>query len=386
MLKEYKILIYGGYGLSNFGDDALMIILVEKLKFYFHEQEVIFTVHKNIYDKNILNGFAKIDHSDINSIKVSCFVYGGGTQFYSFGPNIQNIQYQIKKILSDPRILIKKLTSKFTLSETKEDKNYTFLAALGIGVGPFFQRRNKKVELMAKNLFSNMDYLSVRDSFSEQKCREWDIKNYRHDADLCYLMDVEKKLVIRRRKELKKIGIIVRDWDRTFEGHAYYAKIDSLIDDLNKRNYQVDIIIFSEKSDHYWMKYVEDKQNILIWKPMTQTYIDFLQHLNNYDLFITGRYHGAIFASLLNIPFISIVVEQKLELISEVYKYGSEKWKYPFRNQECLSEVENIAKNYEKYTTGIIDQNIIQRKKAKEMWHGFIEFCKSIDIIEKGLK
>ena len=224
-----------------------------------------------------------------------------------------------------------------------------------------------------KNLFLRMGFIAVRDKYSYEKCKEWGIKNIKLYSDLCFLMNDEIKLK-KTKNNIKKIGIIVRDWPHTKNGAAYYEKILPLKNNLLLKGYFVNIIIFSQYRDVYWLNKLKRQTDVIVWDPANNTISDFIYKLNEFDLFITSRYHGAIFSALLEKPFITICVEQKLELISDIYHKCSKKWCYPFNIDECVDFVSDINKNYKTYQKEIILINTKQRKLAKEMFNEFINY------------
>ncbi|UPT77165.1 polysaccharide pyruvyl transferase family protein [Sulfurovum sp. XGS-02] len=372
MLKKYKIAILGGYGLGNFGDDALMYILYKKISSIYKSEDIAFICTPEKYLSSIVDDSDIIGFNKINTIQTDLLLYGGGTQFYSFKPK-KNILAKILYYIKHPKDFSYRLFSKLAAMNIYNQKNIqNRIAAIGIGVGPFLEDADQSIEQNTKKLFLKMDFVGVRDTYSYEKCKDWGVKDAKLYSDLCFLMDDEYAIENKRSvNTLKKIGIIVRDWDQTDEGAAYYEKIIPLCSELTLKGYEVNIIIFSLKRDLYWCNKLKTNTNVLFWNPNEDNIDTFLKLLDNFDLFITARYHGAIFASLLEKPFIAIGVEQKLELISDLYQNGSEKWLYPFDLHQCLSYVQDIEKNYSSYQTGIRDETIIQKKLARQMLKDF---------------
>jgi polysaccharide pyruvyl transferase WcaK-like protein len=369
-MKKYKLIIKGGYGLTNFGDDALLYTLSYNIKPYFDSNDVAFACYKNEYNTQYTNGFEIIDVKEFKNINTKFLVYGGGTQFYNF-----------KAPYTKSRVLLSKI-KQFLLGNKKkikiqDKKNYDLIGAIGVGLGPFINDTKQNKELSIKKEFERMSFVSVRDEFSSSKSQEWKLNNVKYEADICYSM--ENKLFFQKNinSNIKKIGIIVRDWDHTEEGKAYYERIVEVTKKLEKENYEVTLILFAVNSDNYWNNEKIKFKNILEWKPSEMTIESFVNDLNNFDLFITARYHGVVFATLLGKPFISIVVEQKLRLISDIYKSGSKKWKYPFEVNDCINKIKEIDQRYKQYSNNIINETLNQKKLSDRMFKRFIDFCNS---------
>ncbi len=371
MKKKYKISILGGYGLKNFGDDALMYVIYKNMKKIYTDSQISFICTNSSYLKNIVNDCDIISLEEKDSVNTNILVYGGGTQFYSFKSK-PNIYERVLLIIKDPLNIHKRIIKKVFKRKKKDIYEDKKICALGIGVGPFLKHSNKCIEQETRELFKKMDYISVRDTFSVNKCKEWGLEKVKHHADLCYLMDNEFRL--KKKDSINNIGIIVRDWNQTVEGSTYYDKIFLLLDLLKEEGYNVDIIIFSKKRDLYWSQKLKEKDNVLYWDPDIDSIKNFILSLNNYDLFITARYHGAVFSTILGKPFISIEVEQKLKLISLIYNKSSRNWTFPFNVNECLDYVRTIDSNYLDCVNNVIKENKNQKKLANEMIKTFVEY------------
>ena len=76
------------------------------------------------------------------------------------------------------------------------------------------------------------------------------------------------------------------------------------------------------------------------------TFENFYIRLSQFDLVITARFHGAVFASMMNIPFITIEVEQKLRMIAENYSGGAYVWTSKFDLNELNEHVSSIESAY----------------------------------------
>lgn len=369
---SYKMVIKGGYGLTNFGDDALMHVLAFKLRPYFEDNEVAFACYDNEYNQKLSHGFCIEAVQYFKAIETDLLLFGGGTQFYSFLPE----RSKTRKTLS----LVKQfLKSPKRFAMLRQSAGYKHMAAIGIGVGPFLEKADPTPEINAKQLFSEMSYIAARDTESYKEMGEWGLSEAKLYSDICYLSNLE---ISNTSNSIHRIGIVVRDWIHTVEGKAYYDKIIPLVSELEKKGYEVTLIMFAKQPDTYWNSKKSDFIRVLEWNPDSSTIEEFIEQLSSFDLFVTARYHGAVFASLLNIPFVSMVIEQKLALVSDIYKDCSKKWEYPFNVNDCLNSISDIDANYISIKKQIQLTTNLQKEKAKQMFSDFLHFCKSIHILE----
>ena len=112
----------------------------------------------------------------------------------------------------------------------------------------------------------------------------------------------------------KKIGLIVRDWVWEETGRAYIEPLKKLYD--NNSDFDFQYIVFAPFKDPKWMDDLKDS-NVLFWNPEKDTIHGFLECLNEFDAFVSARFHGAIIGALLSKPVICIEIEPKLRILTE---------------------------------------------------------------------
>jgi polysaccharide pyruvyl transferase WcaK-like protein len=350
-----KVLVRGGYGLNNFGDDALMITMYDHMKDILKEDEFGFYCTRADYFNDLLPA-AKIISSDdlFSKLDVEMLVYGGGTQFFSF-PNTQ-VKYLPKMTLKKLKyffdyktlksVILPRLRGFKKVSGIKAAKT----VAIGIGVGPFV--KDSVEEKVAMQTFQQLDQALVRDVVSYDMCKSWDSKGLFLGSDLCFNSSFVNNYFTKTTPSAdpKIIGIIVRDWKHTDEGHAYYGKLLEATRIWQQKGYQVKYILFSEERDPEWLEIIRRESiEAMIWDARKYTFKAFIQQLAAIDIFVTARFHGAIFAALLNKPTVCIEVEQKLRIVSDNFK-AFDCWKFPFDVAELVNDVEQIRKDYVKRT------------------------------------
>jgi polysaccharide pyruvyl transferase WcaK-like protein len=256
-------------------------------------------------------------------------VYAGGTQFYSFPLTRYDNSFgaAVNKYLSyisQPGRLVKRSYEK--MRDLFCTLNGLHIAAIGVGLGPFVEG-SKELDA-AKNLFKNMKFIAVRDLSSKAVCDSWGCANVLLRSDLCYLPDFVKAVTINcalpNKPYIARIAVIVRDWPHAMEGRKYMAALEAVVDELRRRGKTVDYVSFASRYDREWIARADEKhENVIGWDPENQTLEGFLKVLSGYDIFITTRYHGAVFASILHKPTLCVEIEQKLALVADLLKDGA---------------------------------------------------------------
>ena len=369
--KKYKIIVRGGYGLTNFGDDALLKCLHEDYFSSFSNDDLAYSCTKVEYLNKYIPDYDIIPLNEEYNGKCDILVYGGGTQFYSFQKN--NVSEKLsnnKELIKNPFALFQKI--KKVLKRKRQEMAIKPIshqtAAIGIGVGPFLKDSDPKVEEGISKLFQNMNFVGVRDVFSETKCKEWKVINANLYSDLCFKMDNPLFFKDNEATFVKNVGIVVRDWKRTKEGGSYRESLIKFVENISNQNFVVTFFVFAKESDSEWVTFLDDNNiNYELWNPDLDSFDDYLKRLSLIDVFITARYHGAIFSSMLGKPFITIEVEQKLRMFSKLIDCGSKNWSYPFSEIDLHDKFLEINQNYREFSTAVIDGAKKQKTLAEKM-------------------
>ncbi|MBE6686327.1 MAG: polysaccharide pyruvyl transferase CsaB [Ruminococcaceae bacterium] len=200
--KKYDIILSGYYGFGNFGDDLVLMLLIERLKKENPYLEILALTkdpHKSqrIYNVNCKNRYNFKDV--LSAIKHSNnYINGGGT------------------LLTD-------VTSKRSLDYycsmlryAKKKGLNTML--LGSGIGPFNGEQSKK---KAKQALECTDIIALRDTNSLEIIKGFDLKNKIYStADMAFLLSSDSEATrltknILRKNNLKKDNYFVvslREW------------------------------------------------------------------------------------------------------------------------------------------------------------------------------
>jgi len=307
-----KIIIKGAYGATNYGDDLLMVIFES---FFLKEFENIDLYFEGMYEADYVNKMLQNSRYITARTENDWLVYGGGTQFFSYSKKekigiFPRIFGLFVKVFKHPEKLLHKISKP---SGHEEKHNSKYIAFLGFGLGPFY-RDLKKINNVTK-ILGNADFLSVRDKVSYEYCQEWGVDSLL-GADVAYssyfTFNIKPKPI--NEKKRKKIGLIVRDWVWEETGRAYIEPLKELYEGTSDFDFQY--IVFAPFKDPKWMEDLKNS-NVLCWNPETDTIDGFLESLNEFDAFVTARFHGAIIGALLSKPVICIEIEPKLRILTE---------------------------------------------------------------------
>ena len=281
--------------------------------------------------------------------------YGGGTQFFSFSEHsfFKKLEYVLKK-----GKLLRVIKSKFR--KMKPDSSLKIM--IGMGLGPFV---DKDVERKTKSIIETAEVVHVRDDFSLAHCKNWGIAASKY-VDLCFYTerfnDIAKKA--NTEKDFYDVGFIVRDWG--YRETDYADKLIAAAKELKALGVSSRFIIFSSKEDEKSRsKLMTAGVDFLEWYDDESRFEEFMLELNRHNMFITARFHGAIFASLLNKPFAIISIDRKLEYYADLFDFDN--IIDPDSEKERVIDVYNSIKaNYSDYCDAIIKSNNSSFRAAKD--------------------
>ncbi|WP_439185735.1 polysaccharide pyruvyl transferase family protein [Carboxylicivirga taeanensis] len=330
-----NIIIKGNFAEGNFGDDALLLA--------FHQ----------LIDKSGVTSAAKYASSTLAYHKdlalnaevtqtlaqpSDLIIYAGGTQFFSFNENKTSLYDYFKSRLSS-FIWKLKQTNRF--------------AMVGVGIGPFMN--DSYENRFAKVLVQKSEFIWVRDQSSLHYCEQTKSSSTYLGADMCFMSDFQEwcNFQLNPAKSIKKIGIVLRDW-KYGQGNNYIKSLIELPELLHKQGYEVSFYVFSEENDSMLEK-ILNKNGIAYkkWLPQQTCFKSYLAELNTCDLFITSRYHAAVFSTLMEKPFITIGLEQKLTNYSSSFENEAMNWLPNSSLSELLKNISLIDSDYAKFVNEI---------------------------------
>lgn len=319
---KYDIVIRGAYGAENFGDDALLYSLIRNIS---PEKKIAVIGKKNKYINKLFKSIDYYSYDEDIELCADVLLWGGGTQFYDFF----SLKFLFKKILntllSPERIFYKLLKVKKGPQIVFKKEVY-----LCVGFGPFASK--KKQNLTAKKIGQG-DIIYVRDKESYNYLKSTCNSIYKSE-DIC-LLDSEYYVKTTSRKN--KIAIVLRDW--YYDDSIKY--LNSFLDFYKKHSneFNIEFVLFG-KDPSCCLRLKEENIPYLQWDAKKFEIQEFSDLLSQYNLVISARYHGIIFALIHQTPSIAIEIEPKLKLVSQEYN-NVLLWKKPFNQNELYNLVKS---------------------------------------------
>ena len=299
-----KIVISGYYGFANAGDEAMLTAIIKALR----------STEKSV-DLTVLSG-----NPEATAAKHRV------SSIYRFNPlEIFKSLYDCELLLSGGGSLLQDVTSKRSLLY------YLSIIALGIilkkkvmlfaqGIGPIHSGILRR---LTKLSCSHVDLITVRDQDSLYELRRIGIpaEKVQLTADAVLTLPQED---IRQGKELLErfhvpqekmlIAVSVRKWQ---DDDSYLLELAKAVDALVKR-YDAHIVLLPlqypvdmeacERLQHFMVR--KSSSTILATNCDTE---QFLSLMGNFNLLIGMRLHALIFAAVMELPFVAVSYDPKID-------------------------------------------------------------------------
>ncbi|BCS80574.1 polysaccharide pyruvyl transferase CsaB [Anaerocellum diazotrophicum] len=306
-----NIVISGYYGQLNTGDEAILRVLIDRLREYERQENEDINIVVLSSRPQLTSKIYKIDSVNRKKIwkvvkaikRCDIFISGGGSLFQNETSN-RSLYYYLFQIF------IAKLFGK---------KVFIFSQ----GIGPIKKWYNV---LVFKHIIKLADYITVRDYDSFDLLHRLKLKNKIDlSADPAFLLSpcCEKrveKLFQTYNIDLsrKTIGIVVRKWKKEKDMTVKIAQIaDILIED---EGYNVVFIPFQGKWDIIKINEIVSKMKNkpCILSENFQPH-ELLGIFRYFDLIVGMRLHSLIFAAKMNKRFIGISYDPKIDSFLKMY-------------------------------------------------------------------
>ncbi|WAM33360.1 polysaccharide pyruvyl transferase CsaB [Caldicellulosiruptor morganii] len=308
-----NIVISGYYGQLNTGDEAILRVLVDKLKEYERKSNSSLNIvvlssrpelTAKLYNVEAVN--RKKIPSVIKAIKrCDIFISGGGSLFQNETSNRSLYYYLFQIFLA--KLFGKKV---FIFSQ---------------GIGPIKRWYNL---LLFKHVIKLADYITVRDYDSFDFLHKLKIgKKVELSADPAFLLNPccdakVKKLLDEYKIDFgkKTIGIIVRKWKKEKDMTDKIAKIADVL--IENEGYNVVFIPFQGKWDII-------KIDEIVSKMKNKPYVlsdklspyELLGIFKKLDLVVGMRLHALVFAAKMGVKFIGISYDPKIDSFLKIYGF-----------------------------------------------------------------
>lgn len=307
-MTKKRFVLSGYFGFKNFGDEAILSVLVQKLKQYNHRITVIssdpkYTMGKfkhirSVYTFSISNIVGAIAKSD-------CLISGGGSLLQdttSFKSLIYYLFVIFIGLLLHKKVII-----------------------FAQGIGPI---NNPIGQFLTKNILSHCNYVSVRDVKSYELLKSWGIK-----TDL--LCDPIFSSEIPEIEKQDIVAVQLRNCKAMNEDF-----IDRLAQKISKEfpDKKVEIYSFQKEIDLEVCKKFEKALNMLNDKIKTTIYSDLtdeeiIEGMTRAKYLIAMRFHAIIVALLSATKTLAIDYDIKIEKIAAEFNLPIIDLKTEFKNQ-----------------------------------------------------
>lgn len=283
-----KVLISGYYGFDNFGDEAVLSILLNKLKgcdvtVLTSDPRKTFNTHGvhcvNSFSQKVIQEIAKCD----------VLISGGGSLLQNVTSNTSLMYYS--SIIKMAQIAKKKV----------------IIFAQGIGPingfwGNFFTKR----------MLKKCDYVSVRDEESLKLLKSWGV-----DAKL--VCDPVYSLPTKQIEHSSRIGLQLRRYDTLTDNlfdnivsqvkSRYFAKEIELISLEDNMDVGISEVFMSK------LKYVDPKIKVKIVKGLSQD--EKIRRIATLDCLIGMRFHACLIAIKHGVKTLAINYDPKVERLAK---------------------------------------------------------------------
>lgn len=295
-----KILISGYYGFDNFGDDAILYMLVNSIKNNIHNNEI--TVISNNPQKIKANyNVESIYRFDLKAILFSMlqskvFISGGGSLLQDV-TSLNSLIYYLMLIFT--AVILKK---------------QVYIFAQGIGpINTFIGKA------LAKFILKKTTLITVRDCKSKEFLKNIGI-NAIQTADPVWNIEESSPNSNLINKEKINIGIQLRSW-HLLDTEKINSIAQSIIDNFSSERYQINIISLQDVKDlaisqelFNTIKAQSPDINVNLISELTIS--STLEVINSLDYLIAMRLHAVLVAIKYNTPTIAISYDPKVEILA----------------------------------------------------------------------
>ena len=318
-----RFVLSGYFGFKNFGDEAILSVLIGRLK----SQKAGITVISSDtqYTKSLYKHICTVPTFDFNNIipaiyKSDILISGGGSllqDITSFKSLIYYLLIIFIALFFGKKVII-----------------------FAQGIGPIKSHLGR---VFTRLLLQNCTYVSVRDKKSHELLQNWGIK-----SDL--LCDPIFSLNIDKTQKEKKVSVQLRDCKG-----MNMDFLDRLADEVNKNftDYNIEIYSFQDSIDLEICKKFE--QNLRMLNPDIKTTLysgltnsEITQRLSKSEYLISMRFHAIIVGLLAGIKTLGINYDIKVEKLAKEFNLPIIDMKNDFSDSFSQLQAQDLSKTAEK--------------------------------------
>lgn len=292
IMNPIKIVVSGYIGFDNFGDEALLSVLLKNLK----EQHCELTViTSNPQKTKFVHGVKTVKTFDvigiINALLKTNFLVSGGGSLLQDKTSLKSLLYYL-----------------FVIFCAKIFRKKVIIYSQGIGpINNWFAR------LITKQILKSCDLLTVRDEKSLFLLRGWGINNVVLEADAVFNLEVPKY------EPQNCVGIQLRNWK--FLSTSF---IDELVNQVIVNFPDKKILLFSFQDELDYEICQAFQAKLTLKAPHISTQIvqnnysnRILENFKTLEYLIAMRFHACLLATKLGIKTLAINYDEKVEKLAK---------------------------------------------------------------------
>ena len=298
--KHRDVAVIGYYGWGNFGDDLLASYVLNLVCRTIPPDRVLVRGPEGNYLERWFPGIRckpgrEIFHSASHGVRK--VVFGGGGQFFAFPPATFKNLWGLKcKAYGRWRMI--------GWLRWRQLSAYAFC----VGVGPL---EGAGARWMTRKFLGRCEHISVRDAVSKELLSG--IRDVQVAADPSIGLAATLSPISQR--DPKTVGIVVRHWSRGPSIAELIVSLQSAAQSLRKLGWTIQFISFHSEYDGEVTHWLRNKgENVRVWRPQSETILEFCQYLSDFQVLITMRAHGVFVGSLLGAVPVAVRIEPKLEI------------------------------------------------------------------------
>ncbi|MBQ2645211.1 polysaccharide pyruvyl transferase CsaB [bacterium] len=338
--KKPKVLISGYYGFDNFGDEAVLSVLVESLKNCNIDDITVFSKNPEITKKNYnVKAYNSFNLFEIITNILHCnILFSGGGSLLQDATSSKSLIYYLGIIIT--ALFFRKKVIIFAQ-----------------GIGPI---KNKFLKNLTMLVLKNCNFVTVRDEKSLNILKENKVK-----AEL--VSDPVWNIPLMTKYSHRGIGIQLRKWDNlTDEWIKIFAKyIEKYYSDK-----VIFIYVLQESLDREVCYKLEDELRAI--NPNIHTHIvinratfEIVKAFSHLDELIAMRYHACLLGLKYGIPVVPIVYDPKVEKLANEFNIQSKIY-FDDNEEKLEKEIKNLKygeynANYNKIAEKNLDFELFKK-------------------------
>lgn len=284
-----KVLISGYYGFDNFGDEAILGLLLDKLK---DCNVTVMTANpRKTFDTYGIHTIYTFSYDLVMRELARCdvLISGGGSL--------------LQNVTSNASLLFYTMIIRFALMMKKE------VMIFAQGIGPI---KGFWPNFITKGVLKGCKYISVRDEQSKKLLDKWKIKS-NLVCDPVYSLEVENP------ERTPKIGVQLRKYDTLTD-----ELFDNIIKQVRTRFYnrEIELLCLQDEVDAgisqvfiNKLRAVEPKAKVKLIKGLTNKQI--IERISQYDCMIGMRFHACLVAAKYGVKTLAIAYDPKVKILAD---------------------------------------------------------------------